>query len=146
MRLDPCLENQLTRFALALVDQQAARVAVPPDAASSGYWFGGGNMVADTNGRLYLIGRYRNYGDSRTGLGTGQRGWQLAIFCSEDRGAHFEKVMSFSKEDLDVGQRRVLSIEGSALHWTDDGVELFVSSEKTGINYPAGFPSPDSQD
>jgi hypothetical protein len=35
----------------------------------------------------------------------------------------------------------VLSIEGSALHWTPDGVELFVSTEKDGIGYPPGFES-----
>jgi len=88
-----------------------------------------------------LVGRYRNFGDSRTGLGAGERGLELALFRSEDNGQSFEKVVSFSKADLNVGDREVLSIEGSALHWTDDGVELFVSTEKSNIAYPVGFES-----
>jgi len=141
MRLDGLHETKLTRFAQALVDQQAARIAVPAQAAAAGYWFGGGSMIAKDDGRLYLVGRYRNPGDSRTGLEAGQRGLELAIFCSADGGTTFDKVVSFGKADLDVGPRRVLSIEGSALHWIDGGVELFVSSEKTGIGYPAGWES-----
>jgi hypothetical protein len=88
-----------------------------------------------------LVGRYRNFGDSRTGLGAGERGLELALFRSEDNGKSFEKVVGFSKAELNVGDREVLSIEGSALHWTDDGVELFVSTEKSNIPYPAGFES-----
>jgi hypothetical protein len=48
-------------------------------------------------------------------------------------------VLSFAKPDLNVADRPVLSIEGSALHFTDDGVELFVSTEKDNIGYPAGL-------
>ncbi len=114
---------------------------VPPQRASSGYWFGGGNMVEDSDGTLWLVGRYRNQGDSRTGLGAGERGLELAIFQSRDRGDSFEKTLHFSKSDLNVGDREVLSIEGSALWITDQGVQLFVSTEKSNIDYPAGLES-----
>jgi hypothetical protein len=64
------------------VDQQKARIAVPPQQKSTGFWFGGGNMVEDADGRFYLVGRYRNFGDSRTGLGAGERG--LELVCRQD--------------------------------------------------------------
>lgn len=138
-RLDQQLEAKLTKFALALVDQQRARVAIPPQQSSTGFWFGGGNLVEDAEGRFYLVGRYRNFGDSRTGLGAGERGLELAIFRSDDRGQSWQKQLSFSKPELNVGNRSVLSIEGSALYLTEQGVELFVSTEKAGIEYPAEF-------
>lgn len=138
-RLDQQLEAKLTKFALALVDQQKARVAIPPQQSSTGFWFGGGNLVEDAEGRFYLVGRYRNFGDSRTGLGAGERGLELAIFRSEDRGQSWQKQLNFSKPELNVGDRSVLSIEGSALYLTEQGVELFVSTEKAGIEYPAEF-------
>ena len=50
-----------------------------------------------------------------------------------------KKTVSFTKADLNVGERTVLSIEGSALRLTDAGAELFVSTEKSGIDYPTGF-------
>ena len=53
--------------------------------AETGFWFGGGNMVQDHDGTLWLVGRYRNHGDSRTGLGAGERGLELALFRSDDR-------------------------------------------------------------
>ena len=134
-------KQKLGNFARALVNQEAARVIVPPQAGKSGFWFGGGNMIQDKEGRLLLVGRYRNQGDSRTGLHAGERGLELAIFCSEDRGANFEKILSFSKSELNVGDKEVLSIEGSALHTTEQGIELFVSTEKSGIGYPAGLES-----
>ena len=140
-RLDAGLETKLTDFALALIDQQRAEIAIPPQQNASGFWFGGGNMREAPDGKLYLVGRYRNAGDSRTGLGAGQRGLELAVFCSEDRGQSFQKQLSLSKADLHVAQREVLSIEGSSLHWTEGGVELFVSTEKAGTDYPAGFES-----
>jgi hypothetical protein len=137
--LEPELQARLIRLATTLVDQDAAREIVPPQANASGFWFGGGNMIEDANGDFTLVGRYRNVGDSRTGVGAGQRGLELAVFRSHDRGQSFEKVLRFSKPDLNVGDREVISIEGSALRWTDDGVELFVSTEKTGIDYPPGL-------
>lgn len=140
-RLGSELEAKLAEFALALIDQQQARIAVPPQQNSTGFWFGGGNMVEDPDGRFFLVGRYRNFGDSRTGLGSGERGLELAVFCSEDRGHNWRKHVSFTKPELNVGNRRVLSIEGSALRITEQGVELFVSTEKEGIEYPAEFDS-----
>ena len=135
-RLDTATESRLISVAKLLVDQQTARVIVPARHASSGYWFGGGNLTVDRNGHLWLAGRYRNAGDSRTGLAAGERGLELTLFRSVDDGTAFERVLSFTKADLNVGNRQVLSIEGSALHWTDSEVELFVSTEKSNIGYP----------
>jgi hypothetical protein len=137
--MDTRQRDRLTHFCQTLVNQEQARIIVAPNRPASGFWFGGGNMVEDSNGVFYLVGRYRNAGDSRTGLGTGERGMELAIFSSTDRGQSFSKVLSFSKSDLDVGDREVLSIEGAALHLTGDGVELFVSTEKSNVGYPAGM-------
>ena len=138
-------KNSLTRFCQAVIDQEAARVIVPPMQPHSGFWFGGGNLVEDADGTFYLCGRYRNFGDSRTGLAAGERGLELAIFRSTDRGVSFQKILSFSKSDLNVGERTVLSIEGSALRISERAgkplIELFVSTEKAGIDYPAGLES-----
>lgn len=139
MQLSTDLTDKLTRFALALVDQQQARVIVPPQRPAPGFWFGGGNLCEGPDGTLYLVGRYRNAGDSRTGLAGGERGLELAVFASHDRGRSFEKVLQFEKSSLDVDGRRVLSIEGSALRCTRQGFELFVSTEKDGVGYPPGF-------
>lgn len=140
-RLEAHTEARLLEAARLLVDQQRARVVIPPQQNSSGFWFGGGNLTRDAQGRLVLVGRYRNFGDSRTGLRAGERGLELAVFRSEDDGRSFQEIISFSKADLNVGDREVLSIEGSAMHWSADGVELFVSTEKSNIKYPAGFES-----
>jgi hypothetical protein len=139
--LDIKHESRLIALAQAMVDQERARPIVSPQRDASGFWFGGGNMIEGADGRLYVVGRYRNAGDSRTGLGAGERGLELAVFASDDGGASFgEKVLSFAKADLNVGGREVLSIEGSALRRTPDGgVELFVSTEKTNIGYPEPF-------
>lgn len=127
--------KRLIRFCEALIDQKAARIIVNPRQAQPGFWFGGGNLAEAPNGDFYLVGRYRIEGDSRTGLGMGERGLELVIFRSTDRGQYFEKVLTFPKAALGVPRKSVLSIEGSALHWRADGVELFVSSEKK-IAYP----------
>jgi len=137
--LESDLQDKLTRFALALIDQQRARTIVPAAQSAGGFWFGGGNLIEDADGLLYVVGRYRDAGDSRTGLSAGKRGWELAIFVSDNRGRSFEKVLQFAKRDLDIDGRAVLSIEGSALRRTNDGVELFVSTEKEGVGYPSGF-------
>ena len=134
-------EPVLKRFGAMLIDQQRARVIVPPLRPGSGHWFGGGNLVEDSNGTLWLVGRYRNQGDSRTGLSAGERGLELAVFCSRDRGESFDKCLSLSKSDLNVADREVLSIEGTALQFSDRGVDLFVSTEKSGIPYPPGLES-----
>jgi len=138
-RLDEQLENRLFELGRELIDQQNAKVIVEPQDRSTGFWFGGGNMIQAPNGDLLVIGRYRNHGDSRTGLGAGQRGLELAIFRSTDQGTSWEKALSFDKPSLNVGDREVLSIEGSAIRWADGGVELFVSTEKKNIAYPAGL-------
>ena len=127
--------ERLISFCEALIDQKAARPVVHPRQARPGFWFGGGNLLEAPNGDFYLVGRYRNEGDSRTGLGMGERGLEVVIFRSTDRGQYFEKVLTFPKAALGVRHKAVLSIEGSALHWTDNGVELFVSSEKK-LPYP----------
>ncbi len=130
----------LTRFCQALIDQRRAQVIVAPKQPRGGFWFGGGNMVAGPDGALYLSGRFRNYGDSRTGLGLGERGLQLDILRSTDGGHTWNTIVSFSKRDLDTAQYAVESIEGSALRFAADGsVELYVSTEKGDLPYPAGW-------
>ncbi|MDP6555375.1 MAG: sialidase family protein [Pirellulaceae bacterium] len=140
-QLNSVAERALLKLAETLVDQRRARVIIPPKQAASGFWFGGGNMVEAPDGSLLLVGRYRNHGDSRTGLGLGERGLELAVFRSTDDGDTFTKTLSFAKSALDIGDRKVLSIEGSALRTTANGVELFFSTEKTGIPYPGEFSS-----
>lgn len=138
-RLEPAAEDKLRAFLLALVDQQKARVLVPPQRNAPGYWFGGGNAVVDSKGALWLVGRYRNYGDSRTGLGAGERGLELALFRSLDGGRNFSKVRSWSKADLSYSAGRVISIEGAALDRAEDGTwAIYVSSEKDNP-YPEGL-------
>lgn len=133
------LEDRLTALADALIDQQRARVIVPAQQPSTGFWFGGGNTVEAENGDLHVVGRYRNHGDSRTGVAAGERGLELAVFTSKGGGETWQKSVSFSKSDLNVGDRQVLSIEGSALRHTANGFELYVSTEKDGIGYPHGY-------
>ncbi|MCA8992552.1 MAG: hypothetical protein KDA69_13145 [Planctomycetaceae bacterium] len=133
------MQQQLISLAQRLVDQSAARVIVPAYANSTGFWFGGGNMVQTADGALYVVGRYRNHGDSRLGVAAGVRGLELAIFKSLDHGKNFHKVVSLSKEALSTPERPVLSIEGTALLLTNRGVELYVSTEKDNVGYPAGL-------
>lgn len=104
--------------------------------SEEGYWFGGGNVVQGKDGRVYLCGRYRNPGDSRHGVGKGARGLELALFVSDDGGASYRKLLSFSKAELGVPGGEVVSIEGSALLMLEDRVELFVSTEKNDRTYP----------
>jgi hypothetical protein len=137
--IDATQKAKLIRFGQALIDQRKAHILIHPLKPQSGFWFGSGKLIEDRSGAFYLTGRYRSYGDSRTGLGSGARGLELAIFESRDRGKTFTKVLSFSKQDLSFEGQEVLSIEGSALHFTEDGVELFVSSEKANLPYPAGL-------
>ena len=134
--LSPDDEAALVRLATALVDQQRARVLIAANQHASGFWFGGGNVLHDADGSLLLVGRYRNAGDSRTGVAAGERGLELAVFRAASVDAPFEKVLHFTKAELDVADERVLSIEGAALRRTAGGYELFVSTEKDGIGYP----------
>jgi hypothetical protein len=133
------LEVRLVKLADALIDQKRARTIVPVQQQSTGFWFGGGNTIEDENGDLHVVGRYRNHGDSRTGVAAGERGLELAVFTSKDDGESWEKSLSFSKQDLNIEDRTVLSIEGSALRRTAFGYELYVSTEKDGVGYPEGY-------
>lgn len=130
----PAASAAVERFLRALIDQERARVIVAPKQSADGFWFGGGNLV-EHDGALYLVGRYRNFGDSRTGIHAGERGLELALFRSTDRGATFEHVRTFNKSALSHDGLRVLSIEGSCLVRRGGGFSLFVSTEKD-IPYP----------
>ena len=135
----------LKRLARQLVDPRDARVLIPADRPCAGSWFGGGNLWEAADGTLYLVGRYRNPGDSRTGLAAGERGFALACFRSTDRGQTFERLWMRDKASLAPEGESVLSIEGAALASYDDGVVLLVSSEKANRRYPdpvAAFQKP----
>ena len=93
-------------------------------------------MIQGPDGALYLVGRYRNRGDSRTGLAVGERGLELAVFRSRDKGVTFDHLYSLSKEKLSGPAGRVLSIEGSCIVKRPHGFSLFVSTEKERA-YPA---------
>ncbi|MFO7976903.1 MAG: exo-alpha-sialidase [Candidatus Hydrogenedentota bacterium] len=124
-------EEKVTALLKTLIDQEHARVLVPPYENTPGFWFGGGNLVRDDTGTLWLVGRYRNAGDSRTGLKMGERGLELAVFASQDDGATFKKVQNWSKKDLSRPGAEVLSLEGASLFFPQrGGCELYVSSEK----------------
>ncbi len=72
------------------------------------------------------MNRIRAFGsavETFTGLEAGQQGLECAIFRSDDGGQSFTKVHSWSKTDLSYPERKVLSIEGTALHQRDDGSE-----------------------
>ena len=90
------LEKKLMEFSVKLIDEKKAKIIVPV-VEETGYWFGGGNMVEDKEGNLYISGRYRNSGDSRTGLDLGDRGAELAIFKSSDKGKTWTKIKSILK-------------------------------------------------
>ena len=130
LRIAPEREARLSRFLTALIDQDAARVVVYPCAKESGFWFGGGNVVQDASGVLWIVGRYRNAGDSRTGTVAGTRGFELALFKSTDQGQTYEKVAHWSKQDLSYPDSAVISIEGASLLLHEGRAELYVSSEK----------------
>jgi hypothetical protein len=136
MSIDPALVARLRAFAHALVDPAHARVAIPAERPEKGFWFGGGKMAQDAAGRLWLTGRYRSAGDSRTGLDLGDRGRELAVFASDDEGATWTKVLALDKAAVTPEGEPALSIEGSALRFVPGGVELYVSSEKR-LPYPA---------
>ena len=135
-QINSLITEKLIQFANGLIDQEKARVIIPANDQKKGYWFGGGNMISDELGNLWLIGRYRDHGDSRTGVGAGLRGLELSLFKSEDNASSFRKVMRWSKSDLENADFRVLSIEGSALNRLSDNTwEIFYSVEKS-CEYP----------
>ena len=121
---------RLRQLAHALIDPAKATVAIPPESPRKGFWFGGGNTVLGPDGKLYLCGRFRSAGDSRTGLDLGDRGRELAVYSADPRVLHWTKVLSLDKIDVAPQGYKVLSIEGAALRFGLDGVELFISSEK----------------
>jgi hypothetical protein len=136
---------RLRQLAHALIDPSKATVAIPPESPRTGFWFGGGNTVLGPDGKLYLCGRYRSAGDSRTGLDLGDRGRELAVFASDpadlpssaDESSaasgsvlRWTKVLSLDKAAVAPEGYKVLSIEGAALRFGPDGVELYISSEK----------------
>ncbi len=128
--LEPRKREVVSRLLARLIDQGTARVLVRPYGGGSGEWFGGGNVLADEAGVLWLGGRYRTPGDSRTGTDAGQRGLEFAIFRSDDHGQSFTKVLNWSKQDLSRQGESIVSIEGAALHRLANGtVELFISTE-----------------
>ena len=131
------LPEKLRQLGLRLLDQHAARTLVPALGEASGYWFGGGNLVQEPSGDLLLCGRYRNPGDARKGTDAGERGLEFSIFRATNPEGPFEKIHSFSKEDLSTEEAPVVSIEGGSLLPSCDGEswELFVSTEKE-IPYP----------
>ena len=124
------IQQILHRLGSVLVDQKRASVLVSPQANSEGYWFGGGNVVIDDEGTYWLCGRYRNHGDSRTGTGAGERGLELALFCSDNPMGPWQKEFAFTKDDLGVNGQEIVSIEGSSLRMSQGLVELFISTEK----------------
>ena len=135
---------RLGAIARSLIDQQTAQVIIEPMEDRQGFWFGGGNMI-ELDDHLVIVGRFRNAGDSTTGLRSGERGLELAIFRSRIAGVkaenwrsmNFEKVVSFTKDDLSLPGRTVVSIEGTALTRYGADLELYVSTEKLGIDYPS---------
>jgi hypothetical protein len=140
-QLSEILKEKLINLGKELVNQEKAQVAVPPQQNKTGFWFGGGNITKDpVDGALYICGRYRNFGDSRTGISSGERGLELAIFKSTDGGNSFTKVRSWTKADLSFGSAKVLSIEGASIVFSDDKVEMILSTEKE-RTYPEGFES-----
>ncbi len=152
MKTSTTVREKLEKLGHALINQEKARIIIPAMDNREGFWFGGGNMVEDKKGNFYLCGRYRNAGDSRYGLGKGERGLELAIFKSEDRGKSFHKILSFSKKELTYENFEVISIEGSWLKLETKttpkgsdlqfpGVKLYVSTEKANIPYPRGLES-----
>jgi hypothetical protein len=138
------LAERLVAVARRLVPAEGAQLLVEPRAAEQGFWFGGGNICRDADGSLLLCGRYRNGGDSRSGIEAGPRGAEIAVLRSTDGGERFEHVLSLLKPDVAPEGREVLSIEGCCLRRTESGLELYVSSEKR-ADYPdrlRGFQKP----
>jgi len=137
-RLPESLERKLVKLGHALIDHRRARLLVAPSQDQPGFWFGAGNLARHPRDKsLLLIGRYRDAGDSRSGLGQGARGRELALFRSTDEGQTFAKIRSWDKSDLYCGSA-VLSIEGSALRLSRGRVEVLVATEKV-HPYPRGL-------
>jgi hypothetical protein len=133
--MDSFEQVRLRRLAMALVDQQQAQVLVPPHQASSGFWFGGGNVVRLADGTFLMVGRHRHSGDSRLGLAAGERGCELTLLQASRPLGPYEPIQRWGKDGVQSGHVEVLSIEGACLYASERGLELFLSSEKA-IPYP----------
>lgn len=132
MDLKEILKGKLLELGQRLIDQQSSKIIIDPHGESSGYWFGGGNICLTKNGDILISGRFRNEGDARTGTGAGSRGLECAVFSSHSPDTGFEKILSFSKEDLSHTEE-VVSIEGVSLlkdFAMDNGYEFVISTEK----------------
>ena len=136
MNLEEEQINQLRELGIRLIDQHEAKILIPAKKQEPGFWFGGGNIVQESNGRILICGRYRNAGDSTTGTGAGERGLEFSIFAGESTKNNFSKILSFSKQDL-AHSSEIVSIEGGCLlqDLQNHKVELFISTEKK-IAYP----------
>ena len=55
---DPDTQACVLTLLDALIDQQRARVLVPPYRNEPGFWFGGGNLARDPCGTIWLSGRF----------------------------------------------------------------------------------------
>ena len=141
MKLSNIHREKLISLLKRMMDQERATVAISPYQQQEGFWFGGGNVVVEDD-CLWLVGRFRNFGDSRTGLKAGLRGLECALFRSDNQGKSWEKVHSWTKTQLSqFSESKILSIEGTDLHRLKDGNwELFISSEKE-VKYPVDLAS-----
>jgi len=136
------MESSLKEIGNLLINQENARIVLEPTEKEKGYWIGSGNAV-EVDGYVYLIARYRDSGDSTTALEKGTRGRELAIFKAKapkdekefQKNFSFEKIHSWTKEDVSVQGEVVLSIEGSCLIPLNDVVYVLVGSEKR-VEYP----------
>jgi len=133
-------ESCLIQLAQAMVNQENAQRLIEPMDHKEGFWFGAGNVVESQHvaGELWLCGRYRNSGDSRTKTEEQERGIACAIFRCKPESSSFELVHFWPKKDLAkaTGQK-ILSIEGTCLHWNESNQqwEFYISTEKR-IQYP----------
>ncbi len=139
MKLDHEHILQLKELGVRLVDQHSAKILIPANKEETGYWFGGGNIIQEKNGRILICGRYRNAGDSTTGTGAGERGLEFAVFAGYEIGDGFDKIISYSKKDL-AHSSDIVSIEGGCLlqNKLTNQTELYISTEKK-IAYPKTF-------
>ena len=132
MELEESLKKRLLELGRRLLDQHAARTLIEPLGNSSGFWFGGGNIYVQKEGNILVSGRFRNEGDARIGTGAGARGLECAVFSASSPSDDFQKVLSFSKEELSHTEE-VVSIEGVSLiagSNSKSAFEFIISTEK----------------
>ena len=49
--------DQLRELGLRLIDQNSAKILIPAQKQEPGFWFGGGNIIQEKNGRILICGR-----------------------------------------------------------------------------------------